>query len=105
MKRVVIIVVLFIVVSGFLLFTLGFNHIVTGAGFKYPRFVQKEHFGFKETFINLDNIKGMAWEDAKAIYPQSFNALQYAGFVWKEKTKRPLNPPTSPQTHDSSTAQ
>ena len=57
---------------------LGCYHIITGGPLSQPCFVIKESFGFKETFINIDEIAGMRWDYARARFPRSCSVL-----VWE----------------------
>jgi DNA-directed RNA polymerase subunit RPC12/RpoP len=60
---------------------LGFIHIITGSNLPLPDVVQKDSFGYNETFINIDEITGMPWLFARSRHPIGCKVLQEKGYI------------------------
>ncbi len=71
--------------------TLGNVHLVIGPGFRRPKILRKDRFGFRETWIDLKKMDVQSIAQARARYI-SYDALKRAGFI----IERP-NTDSSPQ--------
>jgi len=65
-----------LIVAGF-----GFIHVINGSSLSVPYVVNKNSFGYSETFINIDKITGMPWVFAKLKYPIGCKVLQDRGHI------------------------
>ena len=76
-KKNAIALILFVIFICFLI--TGNVHIISGSRISFPKIVKKESFGFKETFINLDEITSMT--GASSRYPIAIRVLQKYGYI------------------------
>ncbi|HEC02688.1 MAG TPA: tetratricopeptide repeat protein [Phycisphaerales bacterium] len=70
--------------AGLAVIGLGFIHIITGvvSPFQLPfDVVRKESFGYRETFVNAEQIKALRYTAAKIKYPLGCKALQRTGYM------------------------
>ncbi len=72
----VLLVAAILIVAGF-----GFIHVINGSSLSVPYVVNKNSFGYSETFINIDKITGMPWVFAKLKYPIGCKVLQDRGHI------------------------
>lgn len=78
-KKDAIALILFVI---FICFLITANvHIISGSRISFPKIVKKESFGFKETFINIDEITSMPFISAKSRYPIAVRILQKYDYI------------------------
>jgi hypothetical protein len=63
-------------------------HIISGSGISFPKIVKKESFGFKETFINIDEITSMPSFSASSLHPIGLRVLQNLGYIESDDEHR-----------------
>jgi len=66
--------------------SLSFVHIITG-GYVGFAIVPKNTIGFKDTFINVDEITGMPWIVATSKYPIAVKILQQEGIIESDEAR------------------
>lgn len=63
-------------------------HVITGGSLDFPRVVMKDSIGFKETFINVDEITGMPWVSAMSRYPIGVRVLQRENIIESNEERK-----------------
>jgi hypothetical protein len=76
-REIVLVLLAMIVIWGYVI---GWIHIVTGIE-GGPSIITKEHWGFSETFINVDEFVGVPWVVVVAKHPIGYKVLVKEGYI------------------------